>query len=84
MASCLAVSVPRRKTITLDRNTVVMASRLTVFVPRWNRMAVILDKVIMVMSSYLTVSMLRRKIITLDGITVVIARCLTVIVPSWN
>ena len=54
------------------------------FVPRWNRMAVILDKVIIVMARYLTVSMLRRKIITLDGITVVIARCLTVIVPSWN
>ena len=47
-------------------------------------MAVILDKVIMVMSSYLTVSMLRRKIITLDGITAVMASCLTVIVPSWN
>ena len=59
-----------------------MASRLTIFVLSWNRIAVILDRVIMVMASCLTVSMLRRKVITLDRNAVVMASCLILIVPS--
>ena len=61
MASCLTVSVPRRKIITLDRITVVMASCLTLFVPSWNRTTVILHRVVMGMASCLTVIVPRRK-----------------------
>ena len=43
------------KITTLDRITVVMARCLTVFVPSWNRIAVILDRAVMVMASCLTV-----------------------------
>ena len=63
--------------ITLDRITVVMASCLTFFVPSWNRMAVILNSIDMVMTSYLALSVPRQKIIALDRITVVMASCLT-------
>ena len=73
MASCLTVSVLRRKIMWRDRITGVIASHLTLFVPSWNRIAVTLDRVVMVISSCLTVRVPRRKIITLDRITVVMA-----------
>ena len=50
-----------------------MASCLTLFVPSWNRKAIILDSVAMVMASCLTVSGPSRKEILLDIITVVMA-----------
>ena len=61
-----------------------MASCLTLFVPSWNRIAVILDSVFMIVSSCLALSVPRGKIITLDRITGVIASCLTLFAPSWN
>ena len=51
MASCMTMSVPRRTLITLDIITVVLASCLTLFVPSWNRIAVILDSVVVVMAN---------------------------------
>ena len=61
MASCLTVRGPSRKTMKLDRITLVMANCLTLFVPSWNRIAVILKNVFMVMASCLTVSVPSRK-----------------------
>ena len=61
MASCLTVSVPRRKNTSLHRNSVVTASCLTFFVPSWNTIVVILDGVVMVMARCLTESAPRRK-----------------------
>ena len=67
------------------RPTVVMTSCMTLIVPNWNRIAVILDRVFMVMASYRTANGPSRKIITLDrSTTVVMASCLTSLVPSWN
>ena len=51
MTSCLTVSGSGGKVITLDIITVVMASCLTLFVPSWNIIAVILDSVFIVMAS---------------------------------
>ena len=48
------------KNITLDRNTVLLASCLTLFIPSWIRLAVIREKIVMVMASCLTVSVPRR------------------------
>ena len=48
------MSMLKKKITTLDRIT-VMARCLTVFVPSWNRIAVILDRVVMVMAGCLTV-----------------------------
>ena len=81
---CVSVSGPSRKIITLDRIAVVMASCLTLTVPSWNRIAVILDRVFIVKASYRTVSGPSRKIIKLYRITVVMASCLTLFVLSWN
>ena len=50
-----------RKIKTLDKNTVFMASCLTLFVPSWNRIALITDSVFMIMASCLTVSGPSRK-----------------------
>ena len=61
MASCLAVSVPKKHRETLDRNTVVMASCLTLLGPRLNRMVIILGSVLMVVASCITVSSPRKK-----------------------
>ena len=41
----------KAKNITLDRNNVLLASCLTLFVPSWNRIAVILDSVVVVMAN---------------------------------
>ena len=84
MASCLTVSGSGGKVITLDIIAMVMATSLTLFVPSWNRIAVILDSVFMIVSSCLALSVPRGKIITLDRITGVIASCLTLFAPSWN
>ena len=56
MASCLTLRVPQKKIIALGIITVAMASCLTLFVRSWNRIAVILNRVVMVMASCLTVS----------------------------
>ena len=61
MASCLTMSVTRLRKINLDINTVVTVSWSTLFVPSWNRSAVIIDGVVMVMDCCLTVSALKRK-----------------------
>ena len=50
------------KITTLDRITVVMARCLTVFVPSWNRIAVIIDSVFMVMASRLIVSVSQKRL----------------------
>ena len=72
------------KIITLEKITVVMASCLTLIVPSWNRISVILERVFMVVASCRTVSGLRRKMTTLDRTTVVMASWLALSVPSWN
>ena len=59
-----------------------MASCLTVFVHSWNRIAVILDRVVMVMASCLTVRVPSRKKLRLDIITVVMVSCLTFLILS--
>ena len=61
MASCLTLSVTRLRKINLDINTVVTVSWSTLFVPSWNRSAVIIDGVVMVLDCCLTVSALKRK-----------------------
>ena len=61
-----------------------MASCLTLFVPSWNRIAVILDGIVMVMASCRTVSVLGKKIKTSDRNTLFMASCLTLVVLSWN
>ena len=63
------LSGPRRKILMPDRNTVVMASCLIVFVARCNRAAVMRYIVLMVMASCPTVSTPKGKVLTLGGIT---------------
>ena len=63
-----------------------MASCLTLIVPSWNRIAVILDRIFIIMASCRTENGPSRKI-TLDRNTfntVVMASCLTLFAPSWN
>ena len=75
---------PRRKTTTIHRISLVMASWLTLFVSSWNRVAVFLDIIVKIMPSCLVVRGARREVITLDAIAVVMFSCLTLIVSSWN
>ena len=64
---------PRRKIARVGTITVVMASSLILFVASWNRIAVILDNVFMVIPSCLTLACQGEKKIPLDRITVVMA-----------
>ena len=59
-----------------------MASCPTLFVPSWNRIEAILDRVVMVMASCLTVRVPSRKKLRLDIITVVMVSCLTFLILS--
>ena len=79
MATCQILSDPTNKIITLDRITEDI-SCLTLSVPSWNRIAVILDSVVMVMASCLTLSdpSWNRIAVILDSVVMVMASCLTV------
>ena len=61
-----------------------MGSCLTSFVSGSNRIAVILDSVVMVMANCLTLRVPRLKPTTLDRYIEVTVSCLTLFVPSWN
>ena len=61
-----------------------MTSCLTLFVPSWNKIAVILYILFMVMDRCLTVRGPSSNMLAIDIITLVMASCLTLIAPSWD
>ena len=56
MDRCLTVRGPSSNMLAIDRITLVMASCLTLIAPSWDRIAVIIDCVFMVMGNCLAES----------------------------